>query len=76
LHHFELGELLPLDARIRCGQLDEHAASLDCTPQFRYRLPTSALAYWFASPANRSGDSVWSIAIRELACLVAVVTSN
>ena len=78
LHRLELRTLLPRDARIDCAQLSEQhdVAHLDCTLEFEYRLPAPGVAYWFASPMERKGGSVWFISIRRRVVLFAVIPSQ
>jgi hypothetical protein len=78
LHRIELGVLLPRHARIDCAQLSEHydVARLDSTLEFEYRLPAPGLAYWFASPMEREGGSVWFVSIRRRVVLCAEVPSQ
>ena len=78
LHRFELHTLLPRDARIDCAQLSEQhdVARLDCTLEFEYRLPAPGLAYWFASPIDRAGGSVWFISLCRRVILFAVIPSQ
>jgi hypothetical protein len=78
LHRLELHVLLPRHALIDCTQLSDlqDVAYLDCTLEFEYRLPAPGLAYWFASPMEREGGSLWFISIRRRLLLSAVVPSQ
>jgi hypothetical protein len=78
LHRFELRALLPRHARIDGGEVSAHddLTRLDCELEFEYRLPAPGLAYWFASPLEREGGSIWFVSIRRQVVLFAVVPSQ